>query len=232
MAKTTLSSPAPRRDETVVGFCWFAFQMLLLPSLLTSINGLLKHPVSGAEINFTYFLLNFLAMLWIFHKFLGSALKPMTAHPALFCQAVVLALAAYWATSTAVNWAIGQLDPSFVNRNDASIASMRQGSYYLMLVGTVLLSPPAEECVYRGLVFRNLYKVSPAAAYLVSMAAFSAVHIVSFLGVYSPLHLVLAFLQYLPAGLWLAWCYTKSGTIYGPMVMHALINAYSFRLLR
>ena len=100
------------------------------------------------------------------------------------------------------------------------------------MLGTVLLAPVAEECVYRGLVFRNLYPISKVAAYIVSMAAFSAVHIVSFLGLYTPLQLVLAFLQYLPAGLWLAWCYTKSGSIYGPLAMHMLINAYSYGLLR
>ena len=44
--------------------------------------------------------------------------------------------------------------------------------------------------------------------------------------------LLLAFLQYLPAGLCLSWCYTKSGSIYGPIVMHSLINLYSLNLLR
>ena len=144
----------------------------------------------------------------------------------------MLALVAYWLTSQAVNWALGRLDPGFVNRNDASISGMAQGSYYLMLLGTVILTPVAEECVYRGLIFRNIYGTSPVAAYLISMAAFSMVHIVSYVGVYTPLRLVLAFLQYLPAGLWLGWCYVKSGSIYGPMVMHGLINLYALNLLR
>ena len=58
------------------------------------------------------------------------------------------------------------------------------------------------------------------------------IHIVNYVGVYSPLRLLLAFLQYLPAGLCLSWCYTKSGSIYGPIVMHSLINLYSLNLLR
>ena len=131
-----------------------------------------------------------------------------------------------------MNWAIRQLDPGFVNRNDASIVSMTQGSYYLMLLGTGILAPVAEECVYRGLVFRNIYSTAPWAAYLVSMVAFSMVHIVSYVGAYTPLQLVLAVVQYLPGGAWLCWCYTKSGSIYGPIVMHSLINLYSLNLLR
>lgn len=225
-------APAPRRDETIVGWCWYGFQMVVLGSLLTGLNGMLRVPMSQAEVNFTYFLLNFLATLWIYHKYLESNWKTVKTHPILFSQAVVLALVAYWLSFWALTWTIRQLDPGFVNRNDASISGLRHGNFYLTMLGTVLLAPAAEECVYRGLVFRNLYPISKVAAYLVSMAAFSAVHIVSFLGLYSPLQLVLAFLQYLPAGLWLAWCYTKSGSIYGPIAMHMLINAYSYGLLR
>ena len=232
MAKTSLSAPIPRRDETIVGFSWFGFQLLLLPSILTAVNGLLKKSVSLAEVNFTYFLINFLATLWIYHRFLALSWKSVRAHPILFGQAIVLALVAYWLSTRAMTYCIRQLDPGFVNRNDASIVSMSQGSYYLMLLGTGILAPVAEECVYRGLVFRNIYAASPWAAYLVSMAAFSAVHIVSYVGAYTPLQMVLAFLQYLPAGLWLGWCYQKSGSIYGPMVMHSLINLYSLNLLR
>ena len=232
LSKPSISSPGPRRDETIIGWCVYAFQLVLLPSLLSSVNGLLAHPFSKAEVNFTYFLLNFFSCLWVYHAFLGANFKPVKQHPILFSQAVILGLVAYWVSFTAVTWALKQLDPGYVNQNDASIAAMKKGGYYLMLLGTVVLAPLTEECVFRGLIFRNLWKTSAIAAYLVSMAAFSAVHIVSYIGVYSPLHLVLAFLQYLPAGVWLAWCYTKSGSIFGPIVMHAIINLYSLNLLR
>ena len=232
MSKPSISSPGPRRDETIIGWCVYAFQLVVLPSLLSSINGLLAPPFSKAEVNFTYFLLNFFTCLWVYHTFLWANFKPVKQHPILFSQAVILGLVAYWVSFTAVTWALKQLDPGYVNQNDASIAAMKKGGYYLMLLGTVVLAPLTEECVFRGLIFRNLWKTSAIAAYLVSMAAFSAVHIVSYIGVDSPLHLVLAFLQYLPAGVWLAWCYTKSGSIFGPIVMHAIINLYSLNLLR
>ncbi len=232
MSKPTLAPPTLRRDETILGWVYFAFQTTVLPSLLISINGLLRKPASQAEVNFTYFLLNFLATVWIYHRFLAGAFKQVKSHPADFLQGVVLGLAAYWACFLLTTKAIYLLDPSYVNQNDASISGMTQGSYYLMLVGTVILAPLAEECVFRGLIFRGLWRTSPTWAYLMSMAAFSAVHLVSYIGVYTPLELTLAFLQYLPAGLCLGWCYVKSGSIYGPIVMHALINLYSLNLLR
>lgn len=232
MSKQTLSPPTLRRDETIVGWSYYAFQMIVLPSLLFSLNGLLKKPAGEAEVNFTYLLLNFLATLWIYHRFLGGAFRQAKSHPAELVQGVVLGLAAYWASFYILTWAIQLLDPSYVNQNDASIAGMTQSGYYFMVLGTVIFAPITEECVYRGLLFRNLWRTGPIVAYLVSMFAFSIVHIISYLGVYTPLQMTLAFLQYLPAGLCLAWCYVKSGSICGPILMHALINLYSINQLR
>ena len=179
MSKQTLSPPTLRRDETIVGWSYYAFQMIVLPSLLFSLNGLLKKPAGEAEVNFTYLLLNFLATLWIYHRFLGGAFRQAKSHPAELVQGVVLGLAAYWASFYILTWAIQLLDPSYVNQNDASIAGMAQSGYYFMVLGTVIFAPITEECVYRGLLFRNLWRTGPIVAYLVSMFAFSSVHIIS-----------------------------------------------------
>ena len=94
------------------------------------------------------------------------------------------------------------------------------------------LQSPVEECFYRGLIFRPLYGRSPWAAYLLSMAAFSLAHIVGYWGSYSLWEMVVCFLQYLPAGLCLAWSYTKSDTIFAPIVIHALVNAWGIWQMR
>jgi membrane protease YdiL (CAAX protease family) len=70
-----------------------------------------------------------------------------------------------------------------------------------------------------------LYPKSHSAAYLLSTAIFSAIHILGFVGIYSSLDLILAFVQYIPAGLILAWVYRRSGSIFAPILMHAMINA-------
>ena len=76
-------------------------------------------------------------------------------------------------------------------------------------------------------MFRNLYKTSPIAAYLVSMGVFAAIHVVGYIGSFSPLHLLLCFVQYLPAGFCLAWCYRQTGTLLAPVIMHTLVNTVS-----
>ena len=101
-----------------------------------------------------------------------------------------------------------------------------------MIISTVILVPPVEECLFRGVIFRNLYGKSRLTAYIVSILAFAVIHIIGYIGKYSAIELVMAFLQYLPAGLCLAWAYTKADTIFAPIVIHALVNAVSIGLLR
>ncbi len=212
-------------QETVAGFAYLAFQFLLLPTLLTWGNAQLAQPLNAGELNFVFYLVNFIAVLLIFHGFLGSSLQQAGQHPAMFLQAVILGLAAYFACSYATDRVISLLVPSFSNYNDEAIFAMSKNSRFLMTVGTVILVPPVEECFYRGLIFRNLYGKSRRAAYIVSILAFSCIHILGYIGTYTPLELLMAVLQYLPAGLCLAWSYTKADTIFAPIVIHAAVNA-------
>ena len=96
----------------------------------------------------------------------------------------------------------------------------------------MILVPPAEECLYRGLIFRKLYGKNHAVAYLVSILAFACIHILGYIGTYSPLELAIAVLQYLPAGLCLAWSYTKADTVFAPILIHAAINYVTIHGLR
>ncbi len=225
--KTNLS-----HNETICGWIYLFFQLFLLPSLLNAVNSMLPQPLSTAERNFAFFFINFLVILWIFHDFLGNSFKQVTQHPIFVSQAVILGTVFYFACSWAVEWMIDQLAPGFSNANDASIMGMYRGSAFLMTLGTVVLVPPVEECLYRGLIFRRLYGINKWAAYLVSIAAFALIHILGFLGTYSPLELCLAVLQYVPAGLCLAWAYIKGGTIFAPIFIHAIVNAVGIYRMR
>lgn len=230
MKKTSLSAPSSR--ENLNGYVYFAIQLLLLPPLFTWANGQFSHPLSDAELNFAYYMVNFITVALIFHDFLARSLSQALHHPAYLCQAVILGLAAYYACRWATQALIGLLIPTFTNYNDASIAAMSQGNYFLMVIGTVVLVPPVEECFYRGLIFRGLYGKVHWVGYLVSMVAFAAIHTIGYLGIYSPLELAVALLQYLPAGLCLAWSYAKAGTIFAPIIIHGLINFLTIRTMR
>ena len=232
MKKYRSLSTRQSEQEIILGWVYFLVQLLVLPSLLVWGNTRAGRPFSEAELNFTFFSINFAAVLWIFHRFLSGSFRQVRVHPAYFCQAVILGLAAYLACSRGMDWLLARIAPGYSNANDASIAALSRGNFTLMAIGTVLLVPPVEECFYRGLIFRPLYGRSPWAAYLLSMAAFSLAHIMGYLGSYSLREMVVCFLQYLPAGLCLAWSYTKSDTIFAPIVIHALVNAWGIWQMR
>ena len=103
--------------------------------------------------------------------------------------------------------------------------------YVMPVAGTVLLAPLAEECFIRGLIFQGLHRKNRWAAYALSTLAFCCLHIYGYIGAYPPLTLVLCALDYVPAGIALAWSYEKADTIFAPILMHCLINALAFQAL-
>lgn len=232
MKKSRSISSYLSSNETIAGFLYLAFQLLCLPSLLTFINDQLRPPLNTAELNFLFYMVNFIAILLIFHDFLSRSLRQVLQHPINFCEAVILGFVAYYACKWLTTQVMDLLVPDFSNYNDEAIAAMSKGNYFLMVIGACILVPPVEECLYRGLIFRNLYGKSRWAAYIVSILAFAVIHIIGYIGQYSALELIMAFLQYLPAGLCLAWSYTRGDTIFAPIVIHAAINAVSINLLR
>ena len=220
------------RTEKILGWLYMAFSLLVLPGLLNWVNGQLADPVDESTLNFAFYLTNFLFICGIFRSFLRASLVAAWRDFWNLIQAVVLGYVAYWAASRAMDLVMSYLLPGFSNINDASITAMAKTNYTLMLIGVVFLVPLAEEMLYRGLIFRNLWQSSKVAAYLLSMAAFAAIHVLGYIGSEDITTLLICFLQYLPAGLCLAWTYTKADNIFAPVVVHAIVNAIAIGALR
>jgi membrane protease YdiL (CAAX protease family) len=172
------------------------------------------------------------AVLLIFRKFLTENFNALLAYPwhALRCAAIGLVI--YIAGSTLFDLIVTALVPDFTNINDAAIMEMAQDNFALMSIGTVLLVPIAEECFYRGLIFRNLYDRSPALAYIVSMVLFSLAHVLGYVTLMDFGALVISFFQYLPAGFALAFAYRKSGSIYASILIHMSVNQMGMLMMR
>ena len=225
-------SAKPSSQETIGGFVYLLFQFFCLPSVLSFVNGHLQRPLSESELNFLFYLINFIAILLIFHDFLSRNLNQLTQHPIIFLESIILGFVFYYGCNWLTTKLVGLLVPGFTNYNDQSVVALLRGNYFLTFAGTVILVPLTEETLFRGLIFRNLYGKSRWAAYIVSILAFAVIHIIGYIGQYSALELLMAFLQYLPAGLCLAWAYTRADTIFAPIVIHAAINFVSINALR
>lgn len=232
MKKSKLLYISMGRTEKILGWLYMAFSLLALPSALNWVNGQLADPLPESTLNFVFYLTNFLFIAGIFHRFLRASLVAAWRDIWNFIQAVILGYVAYLAAAWVMEFIMPLLMPGFSNINDAAIAELAKADYTLMLVGVVFLVPPAEEMLYRGLIFRELSQTSKAAAYIVSMAAFAAIHVLGYIGSEDIETLLLCFLQYLPAGLCLAWTYTKADNIFAPVLVHAIVNAVAIGALR
>ena len=232
MKKSRLLYVSMSRTEKILGWLYMAFSLLALPTLLNWVNGQLADPLPESTLNFVFYLTNFLFVTGIFHRFLRASLVAAWRNFWDFIQAVILGYVAYLAATKAMDFLMPLLMPGFSNINDAAIAELARANYTLMLIGVVFFAPLCEEMLYRGLIFRELLPHSKVAAYLVSMAAFAAIHVLGYIGSADVARLVLCFIQYLPAGLCLAWTYTKADNIFAPVVVHAIVNAVSIGALR
>ena len=232
MRKSRLLYISMSRSEKIWGWLYLAFSLIALPTLLNLLNSKLAAPLDEGTLNFAFYCVNFLAICCIFSNFLGDSIVAAWRDLWNLIQAVVLGYVALWAATKALNFAMSYLLPNFENINDSAITSMAHTGYTLTAISVVILAPVVEEVLYRGLIFRNLYRSSQVAAYLLSMAAFAAIHVLGYIGSQSVTTLVICFLQYLPAGLCLAWTYTKADNIVAPIVVHALVNAVAIGAVR
>ena len=220
----------PTKWETILSIVYLLMEFLLIPSILLIVNMLLPKPLNDARLNLVFFIVNLLAVGLILRKFIGKALS--ATQPIGLLGNALKGLMLYWSLSFGVSLVIVLIDPNFANINDASVADMIRDDFLVSVIGTVILAPPCEELLFRGVIFGKLYNRRPIAAYAISALCFSLVHLVAYIGLYPFGTLALCFLQYLPAGIALGWAYVRSGSILTPIIMHTVVNAMGVALMR
>lgn len=219
-------------NESLIGLIYFLLQLLVIPGIAVGVNFLLPVPMSEATLNFICFAVNFVAVTVIFRKYLRANWQPVRQRPWHVLRCAGTGFLIYLAGNSLFGLLATSIDPDFANINDEAIALMVENNFALMAIGTVLLVPIAEECFYRGLMFRGIYDRSPVLAYVLSMVIFSLAHVLGYVGMADFGTLVLCFLQYLPAGFALAWSYRASGSIYASILIHMSVNQMGMLLMR
>ncbi len=205
------------------GAVYLLVSLFMLPQLLFAIG--IIFPLSDAVLNFLYFLLNFLAVVWIFRKFISHSAANALTKPKRILTVSFWFFLLYIASNLLVSHLILSLYPDFSNQNDSNIQQMTGQNGFLMILGTVFFVPLTEECLYRGLLFGLLRRRSRAAAYLISVPVFCMIHIIGYVGIVPAHVLLLSFLQYVPAGVFLALAYERADSIFAPILIHTAVNA-------
>ena len=212
-------TPNLTKTEFKNGLIAMIVTFFILPNLLAMIPAL-----SVTELNFYSYSISAATAVACLRRYLGRNILAALDHPFATLYFAVLGYLANLVIMQMADYAAYLLLPDYVNYNNQAIVVQLSTDLYLMLATTVVLAPIVEECVFRGLLFRGLYDRSPVAAWVASVGLFAAIHVVSFIGVYSPLELVVSLLMYVPAGVILCVTYRRSGNIIAPIITHAVIN--------
>ena len=231
MGKRQLPVPL-LRHEIRWGIRYLLFQLVFLGPLLSATLSQFFPGIQSIHIDTAYFLVNFAAVVGIFHRFLGKSLKHGLFHLGRLLLTVGLAFIIYVLLTIGLNIWITRLSPDFQNVNDASIAQYTDERFWLTFLGTVILVPTAEEALYRGLIFGGIRQRNRLLAYILSVSIFAFIHIMGYLGTTPLPFLALCLLQYVPAGLVLAFSYEYSGSILAPILIHTAVNTIAILSMR
>lgn len=222
----------PSTAQITWGVLYLVFQHCALAEVLNQIYALLGVTPSTVWQNLIYFGVNFLAAVVIFGRYLGNHLASLGKNWWECLKALILGFVFYWVSNYALSWGLSQLIPGFANLNDGQIQKLLKENFYLMAAGLVILVPIAEETFYRGLIFGSLYGRSKTAAYVISCLIFSAIHVLGYIGNASAWVVLGCFVQYLPAGVCLAWSFQESGSIFVPIAIHSIVNLLAILSMR
>ena len=221
-----------QKGEITWGLRYLLFELVFLGSLLTLALSWLLPNVRSIHIDTTYFIVNFAAVVGIFHRYLGLSLKHGFAHWKKLLFTAGVGFVVYWLLISGLDALIYGLFPDFQNVNDAGIAQYTREHFWITAVGTVVLVPLTEETLFRGLIFGALRQQNRAVAYLLSVLIFAFVHVMGYFGIAPTSVLMIGFLQYIPAGFVLAWAYEFSGSILTPTLIHMTVNAIAILSMR
>lgn len=228
-AKSYSLGPGLSTAEQVAGFCYLPFFVVLLSMGIQWVSNLLGLNLTELQINICYFVLNCIFVWIIFHNFLLRSFRAIRFWELV--QAVILGFCLYYAGNFVFAWVVELLGLNLVSYNDQTILNLVSQNRVVMLICSVALAPVVEETLVRGLLFGVIRHKSRMAAYAVSMIFFAVIHVWQYLLIYDFGSVLLAAVQYLPAGIALGWTYEKANTIWAPIFLHAIINAISMGVI-
>lgn len=218
--------------EITWGIRYLLFQLVFLGSLLSATLSCLMYDVTAVDLDTVYFMVNLAAVIWIFHHYLRESIKYGISHWIRLLVVTLLGFLIYRLLFLGIDALIQWLRPEFYNVNDAAIAENTRDRFWITALGAVVLVPLAEETLYRGLVFGAVQQKSRVMAYVLSVVIFAGIHIMGYVGTFPITTLMLCFLQYIPAGLVLAWAYEISGSILAPVLIHTAVNTLAILSMR
>ncbi len=214
-----------RRYEIIGGIIWFLIYNFGMSLLLELIFGFFHISYDSVLLNAVYFFVNFGVTILIFRRFLAYSLPVAADHPLRFLKGILIGFCAYWVLNVGLTAATDLFGLSTWVPNDDTVTALAGANYNVMWVGAVLLAPMTEEALIRGLIFGNLRNKNRTLAYIITALVFALMHVLPYIFEMSLPTFGYNLLVYGLPSVALCVCYEYSGTIWGPIALHMIINA-------
>lgn len=224
MARQYRLTTSLTRTQRILGWIWLPVYLFGLVLALRHVSAVWL-PMDGVTLNAVYCGINLLFVLLVFGTFLAKSFRAGWRDFWPVLQSLILGLALYYVGT----WLLTKLLGHIVTFNDRTVETYVAQSPALTLVCAIAVSPMVEETLIRGVVFGTFRPRGRVLAYAASALLFCLMHVWQYS---APLPSLLAAAAcYLPGGIALGWTYERSGTIWAPIILHALINAMSFGIV-
>ena len=217
--------PQLTRTETARGWVFFALYLLVFPWAMGLVQRAFQGLLPVAQSSVAYYLLSAALVFLVFWSFLrhGFSLLLDWLPENLFAFATGLAAAGV------LHFLVMRIPLPVENPNSLSYPEQFALAPFSTVVILAVLMPVVEETLFRGLLFGATRRYSRALAYVLSTLGFAVYCVWQFVFAYGQVdfrYLLLA-VRYLPMSLALTWCYDNGGSIWTPIALHAVINAFA-----
>ena len=212
--------------EAVLVLGYFPVHLVLLPRLLSLLYE--RGAIDVLWANVLLYGVGFGYMLAAAFRFLRRDFDPLIDRPLFVAGQVCTGYLAMLACNILAGLLIARLTDGAENMNNDALAELAEYAYGPMKAALVYLGPLTEEMLFRAGLFGTLRHKNRAAAYAVSMLAFSVYHVWGY-ALDDPGYWIFL-LQYLPAGWLLARCYERTNSIWGSVFFHMLTNYMALEL--
>ena len=217
--------PQLKRAELCRGWVFFALYVFFFPWLMGWVQRSYEGEFPVAHANVVYYLLIGVLTFLVLWSFLKNGfillLDWLPENLFAFFTGLVGAVALHSLT---------MLIPLPVeNPNLLSYPEQYALAPLATVVILVVLMPVVEEPLFRGLLFGTSRRYSRILGYLLSTLVYALYCVWQFVYAYGTVDFryLLLMVEYLPMSLALTWCYDNGGSIWSPIALHAVINAFT-----
>ena len=217
--------PQLTRAEMGRGWVFFALYALLFPWVMGWVQRSFDGALPVAEANVVYYLLSATLVFLVFWTFLKHGFHLLLD----WLPENLFAFATGLAGAGALRLLAGLIPLPVENPNLTSYPEQFALAPPATAVILVVLMPIVEEPLFRGLLFGTARRYSRALGYVLSTLVYAVYCVWQFAYAYGQVDLryLLLAVEYLPMGLALTWCYDNGGSIWSPIALHAVINAFT-----